>query len=100
MPERGRWQRWFDCRHFAVPSPQPSPDGRGSQKRGLSSVVVGSGGLTVVISPYPHPSPLPEGEGAKGNRPRYSTPRFIWSRSEEHTSELTSLLRSSYDVFC
>src|SRR3546814_5859318 len=81
IPERGRWQRWFDCRHFAVPSPQPSPDGRGSQKRGLSSVVVGSGGLTVVISPYPHPSPLPEGEGAKGNSPRYSTPRFIWSRS-------------------
>src|SRR3546814_4378516 len=133
IPERGCWQRWFDCRHFAVPSPQPSPDGRGSQKRGLSSVVVGSGGLTVVISPYPHPSPLPEGEGAKGNSPRYSTPRFIWSRSmlsnrawklpspkpslplrwmiskkigpnafrsEEHTSELQSLMRISYAVFC
>ena len=30
IAERGCWQRWFDCRHFAVPSPQPSPGGRGS----------------------------------------------------------------------
>src|SRR3546814_18407191 len=37
------------------------------KRREFSSVVVGSGGLTVVISPYPHPSPLPEGEGAKSN---------------------------------
>src|SRR3546814_19961662 len=35
------------------------------KRRAFRSVVVGSGGLTVVISPYPHPSPLPTGEGAK-----------------------------------
>src|SRR3546814_1381194 len=28
------------------------------------------------------------------------TPRLIWNRSEEHTSELQSLMRISYAVFC
>src|SRR3546814_8222621 len=27
-------------------------------------------------------------------------PRFVRRRSEEHTSELQSLMRNSYDVFC
>src|SRR5690606_31256042 len=30
---RGGWQRWLDYRHFAVPSPQPPPGGRGSQEQ-------------------------------------------------------------------
>src|SRR3546814_1177007 len=31
---------------------------------------------------------------------RYRTPVFNQSRSEEHTSELQSLMRNSYSVFC
>src|SRR3546814_4771318 len=29
-----------------------------------------------------------------------SMPLFFWNRSEEHTSELQSLMRNSYAVFC
>src|SRR3546814_4620397 len=32
--------------------------------------------------------------------PGIETPEFLLSRSEEHTSELQSLMRSSYAVFC
>src|SRR3546814_1985173 len=44
--------------------------------------------------------PLMFGEPAKG---RYLCPRFVQTmqwRSEEHTSELQSLMRISYAVFC
>src|SRR3546814_13720008 len=36
IPERGRWQRWFDCRHFAVPSPQSSAE-RSLGRAGVST---------------------------------------------------------------
>src|SRR3546814_4175981 len=47
------------------------------------------------------PQPLRPPE-EKGPRPAYSNPAFIESpsRSEEHTSELQSLMRTSYAVFC
>src|SRR3546814_10293866 len=34
------------------------------------------------------------------NRPAAAQPGAIWTRSEEHTSELQSLMRISYAVFC
>src|SRR3546814_9358397 len=43
---------------------------------------------------------------SKGARPRHGEPAWLWHwagqrhRSEEHTSELQSLMRISYDVFC
>src|SRR3546814_6184959 len=46
----------------------------------------------------------PLGVNQSGRRNRSSTPRSPWertsSRSEEHTSELQSLMRISYAVFC
>src|SRR3546814_20473431 len=42
------------------------------KRRAFRSVVVGSGGLTVVISPYPPPSPLPTGAGANSEGSRAS----------------------------
>src|SRR3546814_3906434 len=32
--------------------------------------------------------------------PNYTAAEPLWQRSEEHTSELQSLMRSSYAVFC
>src|SRR3546814_5707765 len=43
-------------------------------------------GISSLPSPFPHPRPSPE--------------RRRESRSEEHTSELQSLMRISYAVFC
>src|SRR3546814_7907654 len=37
---------------------------------------------------------------AVGLRPGLSPPAGVWHRSEEHTSELQSLMRISYAVFC
>src|SRR3546814_9154946 len=34
------------------------------------------------------------------NPERFRTTLCAWARSEEHTSELQSLMRISYDVFC
>src|SRR3546814_1625285 len=40
-------------------------------------------------------------EPSPGRRARaYKTARRLWIRSEEHTSELQSLMRISYAVFC
>src|SRR3546814_4088230 len=36
----------------------------------------------------------------EGDAPRIARPRIIGARSEEHTSELQSLMRRSYAVFC
>src|SRR3546814_7816864 len=46
-----------------------------------------------------------EGRAFQGGRPyacqkRTATRLFPWTRSEEHTSELQSLMRISYAVFC
>src|SRR3546814_5868014 len=43
----------------------------------------------------------PEGVELPGDIPNYKTPsgKSMW-RSEEHTSELQSLMRTSYPVFC
>src|SRR3546814_9526917 len=44
-------------------------------------------------------SPDAGGDGLRGQRPGRIAPRRH-RRSEEHTSELQSLMRISYDVFC
>src|SRR3546814_10818436 len=54
---------------------------------------------------HQHPPERVEQPVAKGDRPavenaRAATPRHVHERSEEHTSELQSLMRISYAVFC
>src|SRR3546814_3777714 len=39
-------------------------------------------------------------QGRKGGRPSAMRPSDVAARSEEHTSELQSLMRISYAVFC
>src|SRR3546814_6304205 len=51
-------------------------------------------GLTWSRVALPHASPL-----ARSPRPAISIPMFNPLRSDEHTSELQSLMRNSYDVF-
>src|SRR3546814_6547216 len=52
------------------------------------------------------PAPRPRGSdggpawGDGSGRQPYRHQRFLWPRSEEHTSELPSLMRISYAVFC
>src|SRR3546814_2751813 len=41
-----------------------------------------------------------ESNGHRVRRPTRAKMRCHWSRSEEHTSELQSLMRISYAVFC
>src|SRR3546814_1431083 len=55
-------------------------------------------GLRVVERPYANFLPLPDGRAFRlgGERTR---DEVAW-RSEEHTSELQSLMRISYDVLC
>src|SRR3546814_1349290 len=56
----------------------------------------------------PHSGPADARRGAQVRNPRFqlpadriATPLQCWlDRSEEHTSELQSLMRSSYAVFC
>src|SRR3546814_10887744 len=50
------------------------------------------------ISAFRHRRPAQASLRAKRSNPGRFTPR--WIRSEEHTSELQSLMRISYDVFC
>src|SRR3546814_10648990 len=52
------------------------------------------------MAPRMRPSTM--GDAAKPKRPSTQpiTPRMIINRSEEHTSELQSLMRISYAVFC
>src|SRR3546814_8930832 len=38
--------------------------------------------------------------GAHSNKPYFKSARIVGDRSEEHTSELQSLMRTSYAVFC
>src|SRR3546814_7676111 len=46
----------------------------------------------------------PQGGGRRGRQRRAlvrrRSVRTLWARSEEHTSELQSLMRTSYAVFC
>src|SRR3546814_10839022 len=49
------------------------------------------------LRPYPKPGRAPSGDGAA--RTGLQNHRFL-PRSEEHTSELQSLMRISYAVFC
>src|SRR3546814_4962973 len=44
--------------------------------------------------------PLASKFGALPSRPRQARPSAFLTRSEEHTSELQSLMRISYAVFC
>src|SRR3546814_1603953 len=55
----------------------------------------------IAFTPYPLRSPLPrQGLGGLATPPPY-WPSAAWStRSDEHTSELQSLMRISYAVFC
>src|SRR3546814_8599678 len=50
---------------------------------------------------FPLSGPLPQRRRGNGSqRPRAFLDLLGLKRSEEHTSELQSLMRSSYDVFC
>src|SRR3546814_6198023 len=62
--------------HRRVPATQPRPDGLGTARA------------------------VRRDPGAAVQRRRLSTPRPPRRRSEEHTSELQSLMRISYAVFC
>src|SRR3546814_2801401 len=47
------------------------------------------------------PPQISESRALRHLATKIGTPRFwIWTRSEEHTSELQSLMRISYAVFC
>src|SRR3546814_2888510 len=61
-----------------------------------------SGEVMRMRSPSRQPQPVPwisvpQTTGWQSSRPASSAP---WARSEEHTSELQSLMRTSYAVFC
>src|SRR3546814_8735160 len=47
-----------------------------------------------------HPAPLPDEKIAVADNHGFPDLRGIQRRSEEHTSELQSLMRNSYAVFC
>src|SRR3546814_7561028 len=52
-------------------------------------------------SPRGSSCPMPSASGSPPRRRRSTRrPARRWPRSEEHTSELQSLMRSSYAVFC
>src|SRR3546814_3471584 len=82
------------------------------QTHGLSSHVLIAGADAGITQNIAHPVRLPNGrsvDAMEGSRcaPPISvhilclfTPRCPWARSEEHTSELQSLMRISYAVFC
>src|SRR3546814_6068658 len=57
---------------------------------------VGRGGLPGGVRDRPQPRPHARGRG-RGERSAAAVPV---ARSEEHTSELPSLMRNSYAVFC
>src|SRR3546814_4095755 len=50
--------------------------------------------------PRPRPRAGPAGGAGEGGRGRRLRAARGWARSEEHTSELQSLMRISYAVFC
>src|SRR3546814_8139168 len=60
------------------------------------------GGVTPTYAPARPRSPRTNGESGRrsGLRPRRPTQIRSRRRSEEHTSELQSLMRNSYAVFC
>src|SRR3546814_15149900 len=49
---------------------------------------------------HPRALPAPDPGGPRAERPARRGRRARWRRSEEHTSELQSLMRISYAVFC
>src|SRR3546814_6627304 len=60
-----------------------------------------SGGSASTIPVFPCPTTRPSPHGTQNAaRPGARRHARIPGRSEEHTSELQSLMRSSYDVFC
>src|SRR3546814_2110455 len=66
---------------FRLPAQRPADLPNGTEMR-PAQVLVGA-------EPLPRPGEIEPGEDERGAR-----------RSEEHTSELQSLMRSSYAVFC
>src|SRR3546814_3139588 len=67
---------------------------------------MGSGDPTTTVGPRQgrHPDRPPPREGRMSEEPTIAKPRIavlaLGGRSEEHTSELQSLMRISYAVFC
>src|SRR3546814_5273275 len=59
-------------------------------------------GLVTMIQEVTPPHELTSGEGGLEPEPVIRVPIFmsVFDRSEEHTSELQSLMRISYAVFC
>src|SRR3546814_6585827 len=56
--------------------------------------------ILVNASKKPLLRPLPQERQAYGETPSGVRLKRLWIRSEEHTSELQSLMRISYAVFC
>src|SRR3546814_5522980 len=81
LPEAGRTEAWPD---------RPVP----VQTRRWSGAIPPSGGLSAPSPAIPAPCVCPAFAAADHPRARDA------GRSEEHTSELQSLMRISYAVFC
>src|SRR3546814_8102067 len=80
------------------PGSKPSPSTKPAWKPSPSRGGLGGDGFPVSrAETHPHPGPPLEGEGEKKSG---EGPKLRHHRSEEHTSELQSLMRISYAVFC
>src|SRR3546814_4100994 len=77
-------------RELLAPSPAKAGEGWGG---------VPSGSVRTVSTPSQPPLPS-QGEGPKQELAAAAAPTGIRARSEEHTSELQSLMRISSAVFC
>src|SRR3546814_3497547 len=90
---RRRW-RGRDCADRAKPQ-----DGSGAERRGSAGrVAVLLDGGTRLLCAGPQDRVLPAIAGIP--RPEHRAVARASARSEEHTSELQSLMRISYAVFC
>src|SRR3546814_10284983 len=80
-----------------APAPLPPAGEGGAQRRVRVRLLISRvrGGLT-----RPHPNPSPAGGRGASIHDRRSRGTRTANRSEEHTSELQSLMRTSYAVFC
>src|SRR3546814_6890984 len=84
-----------------APPPLAGEDGRG-RRRDAASEARTAAGPRLEASPARHERPSPAcGGGWEGATPGHSSHMPVNAvRSEEHTSELQSLMRISYAVFC
>src|SRR3546814_2320357 len=92
-----------------MPSPPPSRGDRGPETKKATPCSGGAAGQDGAEFQQGGPATSPAGRGLKSGLHRSGIPAadgeqraaaFVAGRSEEHTSELQSLMRISYAVFC